>query len=184
MISQFLSPYFNNRDYQYGGDFDRRLRIALDIIESCRKHVGPDYPLLFRISMEECIPGGRGVEESVKICRKLEEAGINAIDVCNATFQTPNIMFPTVYSEKGAWLNLAEAVKSNMILPKIRNRFTVIEEKPYGGNLLHLIFKDISHNFIEDDYEKDQILNYLIEIEDSFIKTNNHSDFMFGIFSR
>lgn len=78
----------------------------------------------------------------------------------------------------------SEAVKSDMILPEIRNRFTVIEEKLYGGNLLHLIFKDISHNFIEDDYEKDRILNHLFEIEDSFIKTNNHSDFIFGIYSR
>ncbi|MCH7535984.1 MAG: hypothetical protein IH948_09660 [Bacteroidetes bacterium] len=52
----------------------------------------------------------------------------------------------------------SEAVNSENILPEIRRRFKIIEEKPYGGNILHLVLKDISHNFTEDNIEGSNIL--------------------------
>jgi len=78
----------------------------------------------------------------------------------------------------------SEAVNSEEILPQIRMRFTKLEEKPYGGNLLHLIFKDISHNFIENTRDINKILNFLFQAEDDFIENNNQSDFIFGIYTK
>ena len=78
----------------------------------------------------------------------------------------------------------SEAVNSESILPEIRRRFRIIEEKPYGGNILHLVFKDISHNFAEDSIEGNHILNRLFEIEDKFLKHCKNSDFVFGVYGK
>ena len=78
----------------------------------------------------------------------------------------------------------SEAVNSEEILPQIRMKFKKIEEKPYGGNLLHLIFKDISHNFIENTGNINKILNFLFQAEDDFLENNNKSDFIFGIYTK
>jgi len=78
----------------------------------------------------------------------------------------------------------SEAVNSENILPKIKERFKVLEEKPYGGNILQLTLKDISHNFIEEGKEGIQLLNVLFDIEDDFLNNGNRSDFIFGIYSK
>lgn len=77
----------------------------------------------------------------------------------------------------------SEAVDSEHILGALRKRFTVLEEKPYGGNLLHLALKDIAHNFIGDSPEKNRILHKLFDIEDEFLK-DHESDFVFGVYGK
>ena len=52
----------------------------------------------------------------------------------------------------------SECVESSQILPSIRKHFTILEEKPIGGNILMGVFKDIAYNFIEIDDEKEKIL--------------------------
>jgi ubiquinone/menaquinone biosynthesis C-methylase UbiE len=78
----------------------------------------------------------------------------------------------------------SEAVKSENILSKVRELFKVLEEKPYGGNILHLTLKDISHNFNNDNGNSIQLLNELFEIEDKFLQNNCNSDFIFAVYSR
>lgn len=78
----------------------------------------------------------------------------------------------------------SEAVNSELILDKIKKRFKVLEEKPFGGNILHLALKDISHNFIELNEESIQLMSRLFKIEDDFLANGNKSDFVFGIYSK
>tara|TARA_B100000378_G_C17998880_1_gene396460 strand:- start:90 stop:1061 length:972 start_codon:yes stop_codon:yes gene_type:complete len=78
----------------------------------------------------------------------------------------------------------SEAINSEKILPEITKRFKIIEEKPYGGNMLHLILKDISHNFLNDDDDGLKLLTQLFEAEDEFIHSNNSSDFLFGVYRK
>ena len=78
----------------------------------------------------------------------------------------------------------SEAVNSENILQKIRLKFKVLEEKPYGGNILHLTLKDISHNFLKESDECKELLDALFKIEDDFLQGNNESDFIFGIYSK
>ena len=78
----------------------------------------------------------------------------------------------------------SEAVNSENILQKIRVKFKVLEEKPYGGNILHLTLKDISHNFIIENEESIKLLDTLFKIEDDFLQRINESDFIFGIYSK
>ena len=119
LIAQFLSPLTNNRTDEYGGTRENRWRFALDIVRRVREAVGPDYPLLFRISGDEYLPGGRGIEETVELARALVEAGIDAIDVSAGTPANPEKQLePISYPE--AWrVHLAGAVKRGISAPVI-----------------------------------------------------------------
>ncbi len=78
----------------------------------------------------------------------------------------------------------SEAVNSENILPKLRERFNILEERPYGGNILHLTLKDISHNFVNENEESIHLLGKLFKTEDHFLNSGNDSDFVFGIYSK
>lgn len=77
----------------------------------------------------------------------------------------------------------SECVDSESILPTIKKHFKVIEEKPYGGNILMSVLKDISHHFIDLDEEKKQTLESLFNYEDQYL-TNNSSNFIFGVYQK
>ena len=78
----------------------------------------------------------------------------------------------------------SEAVKSEIIRAKINSRFKMLEEKDYGGNILQLTLKDISHNFIESSEESIPLLSKMFSIEDKFLEEGNKSDFVFGIYAK
>lgn len=77
----------------------------------------------------------------------------------------------------------SECVDSASIMPSIHEHFETIIEKPYGGNLLMNVLKDISHHFTNLDNEKKEILEKLFELEDNYLY-NNSSDFNFGVYKK
>jgi len=119
LTAQFMSPLYNTRDDEYGGDFDRRMRFVLELIESCRKNVGPSFPLVIRMAIDECFPGARTVEETLKMVKRLEEAGINAIDASAGIYESMHMIIPPVYLPKGVLTDYAAAVKKEVGIPVI-----------------------------------------------------------------
>ncbi len=97
LITQFLSSEINDRKDDYGGPLENRARFALEIVRAIRAAVGPDYHLQFKISavehQNEVLPWlrkGNTLEESVQVCRWLEEAGVDALHVSSGgTFPHP-----------------------------------------------------------------------------------------------
>jgi len=88
LITQFLSSEINDRRDEYGGSLENRARLALEIVGAIRREVGNDYHVQFKISVaehqNEVLPWlrrGNTVEESVQVCRWLEEAGVDAFHV-------------------------------------------------------------------------------------------------------
>ncbi|MDD5311631.1 MAG: FAD-dependent oxidoreductase [Dehalococcoidia bacterium] len=81
LISEFMSAYANKRTDEYGGGFEGFMRFPLEIVKRARELVGPDFPILFRISADEVVPLGRSVPESIKMMKLLIDAGITAVDV-------------------------------------------------------------------------------------------------------
>lgn len=75
----------------------------------------------------------------------------------------------------------SECKESAYIKPVLRSHFQKLEEKPYGGNILMPVLKDISHNFVEQTEESRIILENLFEFEDAYLKSNE-SDFLFGVY--
>lgn len=78
----------------------------------------------------------------------------------------------------------SEAADSESILPAIHDNFSILEEKQVGGNLLHLLLKDVSHNFLGTDPETLHILQRLFHSEDEFVASTGKSDMVFGIYSK
>ncbi len=80
LLSEFLSPYVNRRSDIWGGITEKRCRIIIEILKLARKEVG-DYPILIKISAYDFDKGGMTIDESVRICRILENAGCSGIEV-------------------------------------------------------------------------------------------------------
>ncbi len=79
LINQFLSPYYNQRDDQYGGSLDNRMRFLLEIYANIRTLVGDDFPILVKLTASEFFEGGLTFAETRLICKKLEAIGVDAI---------------------------------------------------------------------------------------------------------
>jgi 2,4-dienoyl-CoA reductase-like NADH-dependent reductase (Old Yellow Enzyme family) len=92
LLSQFLSPAFNLRDDAYGGSIENRARIILEIVETIRRRVGADYPLLIKLNSRDFLEGGLELEDSVQAGAMLQEAGIDAIEISGGTFASGAFM--------------------------------------------------------------------------------------------
>lgn len=119
LISNFLSKYSNKRIDEYGGCLENRIRFLMEIVENTRKKVGPDYPVMVRISTREFVPGGLSIAESRVIARKLEEAGVNAIDCSQGIFTVSNNIVEPLYMENGVFLDASEEIKKCVSIPVI-----------------------------------------------------------------
>ena len=91
LIAEFMSAYANKRTDEYGGGPDGLLRFPLEIVRRARELVGPDFPLLFRISGEEAVPLGRTVPESIEMMKKLVAAGIDAADISIGVYESGHL---------------------------------------------------------------------------------------------
>ena len=97
LFTQFLSSAINDRDDEYGGSLENRARLLLDTVRAIRQQVGDDFHLQVKISVREdndaflfWLKDGNTVDESVQVCRWLEEAGADAIHVsAGTTFPHP-----------------------------------------------------------------------------------------------
>lgn len=81
LLSQFLSPIFNRRQDQYGGDIHNRVRIHLEIGRAIRNLVGPGYPLLIKMNCRDFAEKGLSLEDSLQAAKLLSQAGFDAIEL-------------------------------------------------------------------------------------------------------
>ena len=81
LFSQFLSPLTNRRDDDYGGSIENRVRLHVRVIECIKKELGPSYPVLCRLGVEDMIPGGLTLDNGVIAAKMIEEAGADVVDV-------------------------------------------------------------------------------------------------------
>jgi 2,4-dienoyl-CoA reductase-like NADH-dependent reductase (Old Yellow Enzyme family) len=90
-LSQFLSPLFNRRRDDYGGDVRRRVKIHGEVLQAVREAVGPDYPILIKMNCQDFQEGGLSLEESVAAAKLLAEAGLDAIEVSGGLLTGGNL---------------------------------------------------------------------------------------------
>lgn len=81
LLSQFLSPITNRRDDEYGGSLENRARISVRVIDGIRKELGEEYPILYRIGVEDMLPGGLNLDEGVRAAQMIVDAGADITDV-------------------------------------------------------------------------------------------------------
>lgn len=75
LLSEFLSPFYNNRTDEYGGTFENRTRVLFEIIEKDQAYCGANYPIIVRFAADEGIGDkGRQLGESIELAKLLEKA--------------------------------------------------------------------------------------------------------------
>lgn len=122
LLSQFLSPYHNKRQDEYGGSIENRARIVFDVYEAVRTAVGAAYPVLIKINTNDMVDGGLSEEESTWVCQELDKRGIDAVELSGglglSSKTNPAQRMPPA-SEEGyfsrAALNLAEKISAPVI---------------------------------------------------------------------
>ena len=88
LLHQFLSPLTNHRSDIYGGSPENRARFLLEVVAEVRKTVGPDYPVLVRVSATDWHPDGLHRDTTAQILKWAKEAGADVFDVSTAGLTT------------------------------------------------------------------------------------------------
>jgi len=120
LLAQFLSPLSNQRDDEYGGDFDRRMRLPRDVIGKTRNALGDDFVIGYRISGDEHTDGGITLEDTLEIVPLLVAEGLDFIHLSSGWNGALRWMFP---KREGVILEEAEEVKKVSKVPVICPNF-------------------------------------------------------------
>ncbi|MBE1028560.1 oxidoreductase, partial [Escherichia coli] len=81
LLHQFLSPLSNQRRDQYGGCFENRIRLLLQVTAAVRKAWPQELPLFVRLSATDWVEDGWNPDETVELARRLKDLGVDLIDV-------------------------------------------------------------------------------------------------------
>ena len=119
LLDQFQSALWNKRTDKYGGDLEGRLRFPLEVIETIKSRLGNDSPLIYRYGLVHHVQGGRGIDESLEMARRFEEAGADALHVDAGCYEAWYWAHPPVYQPRGCMMDMAERVKKVVNIPVI-----------------------------------------------------------------
>jgi mycofactocin system FadH/OYE family oxidoreductase 2 len=113
LLSSFLSPYMNEREDEYGGDLDGRMRLPLRVVHAVRDRVGPDYIVGMQINGDDFSPGGIELPEAQVIAQRLIATGaLDYLVVKGSTYFVADQNVPDWQHERALWLPLAAGIKS------------------------------------------------------------------------
>lgn len=125
LIHQFLSPIMNKRVDEYGGTIENRARFLTNIIKKIRERVGKDKPVWCRLSGDDLQPGGATHEDQCTVAKLCKEAGVDAIDISQGSYQTAGSTF--AYDGEGDFSKWAKGFKDATGLPTIAPNFVTPE---------------------------------------------------------
>ena len=117
LLNQFLSPYFNKRDDEYGGALENRVRIVREVLGAIREAVGVGFPIEMRMSGSELFEGGYDLEEGCRIAEALEDL-VDIIHVSAGSYQFGfSITHPSMFRDHGCNVYLAAEIKKHVSKP-------------------------------------------------------------------
>lgn len=118
LINQFLSPLTNKRTDEFGGSYENRARFARLILEAVRKEVGPQFPIIVRISADEFLEGGNTLEDTIQLLEYFH-AEADIIDVSCGLVDSIQYQIDANYLPDGWRSYMAKAVKEAFAKPVI-----------------------------------------------------------------
>ncbi len=113
LLGQFLSPLTNQRADEYGGSLENRARFALEVVREVRNRIGPEPILAYRLGVEDFMPGGLTIDDTIQVARWLVKAGVDLLDISGglAGSQPPGL------EGQGYFLPYAERIRSEVRVP-------------------------------------------------------------------
>ncbi|MFU0784590.1 NADH:flavin oxidoreductase [Clostridium sp.] len=124
LINQFLSPYYNRRNDEYGGSLENRMRFLTEIYYKMREKVGEDFPIFVKLTASEFFEGGLTFEETKLICKRLESIGVDGIELSGNIHGKAKSMVGEVFDghelkKEGYFLEYAKIISNIIDLPII-----------------------------------------------------------------
>lgn len=118
LARQFMSPLTNYRGDEYGGEFENRLRFALETVAAVRAAVGADFTLGVRLCADEMIPGGLTLDDAKQIAQRLQTTGhLDYFNLTLATFYNLYLVGGPMHMPLGYAVPLAAGIKEVATLP-------------------------------------------------------------------
>lgn len=151
LLNQFLVPRTNHRKDQYGGDFQNRKRIVLEILDAIRKKVGPEFIIVYRLSLLDLVSEGSTFQEVLELAKDLETHGV---DIINSGIGWHEARIPTIATmvPRMAFTWITEKVKKHTKLPIIAtNRINNAEDAKHiiQNNIADMI--SMARPFLADE---------------------------------
>ena len=117
LLGGFLSPLYNKRTDEYGGDLDGRLRLTLEVVQEVRKVCGEDFIIDVRISGDEYTDGGQNLNDAIYVAKQLEKAGVDFLHVSGGTTIMRGSSIPAPGTPMGSHVKMAEEIKKYVSIP-------------------------------------------------------------------
>ena len=117
LLGGFLSPLYNKRCDEYGGDINGRLRLTLEVIEEIRRVCGEDFIIDVRISGDEYSDGGLNLNDMTYVAKQLEKAGVDMLHVSGGNTVKKGSSMPAPGSKQGSHTHLSEYIKRHVSIP-------------------------------------------------------------------
>ena len=128
-IAQFMSPYYNHRIDEYGGNVTGRVRYPTEIVRAIKAACGPEFPVVMCLSGDEMIANGRKIEETIEIVQHLIKAGIDAVHVSIAMPESEQYMCAPMDMPDLFNIESAKKMKAAVNIPVIAVcRITTMEQ--------------------------------------------------------
>ena len=118
LISQFLSPVYNDRTDEFGGSIENRTRFCRMIIDEVRSQIGPHMPIMLRLSADELVDGGNTLEDTLKYLEYLNDE-VDIFDVSCGLNDSIQYQIDANYMKDGWRSYMAKAVKEKFGKPVI-----------------------------------------------------------------
>ncbi|MGW9635547.1 oxidoreductase [Nocardiopsis alba] len=118
LINQFIAPATNKREDRWGGSFDNRVRLPLEILRRVRERVGTDFIIVYRLSMLDLVPDGSTYDEVVELGRRVETAGA---DIVNTGIGWHEARVPTIATSvpRGAYTWITARLRKELSVPVV-----------------------------------------------------------------
>lgn len=127
LINEFIAARTNRRKDEWGGSYANRMRFPVEIVKAVRKAVGPDFILIFRLSMLDLVPDGSSWEEVIQLAKAVEAAGAT---ILNTGIGWHEARVPTIAAmvPRGAFTWVTRKLKGEVGIPLVAtNRINLPE---------------------------------------------------------
>jgi 2,4-dienoyl-CoA reductase (NADPH2) len=118
LINQFTAARTNNRDDEWGGTYEKRMRFPIEVVKAVRKAVGEKFIIIYRLSLLDLVEGGSSWEEVVQLAKEIEKAGATII---NTGIGWHEARIPTIAMvvPRGAFASVTGKLKKEVKLPVV-----------------------------------------------------------------
>lgn len=117
LVNQFLSPRTNTRNDVYGKDFNGRIRFLLEIIQEMKKNVGHGFPIMVRLTADEKLNDGYGIDYVKKVAICLEKVGVDEINITLGNREAIEWSPGGLYFPQGYLADYSKALKEKVRIP-------------------------------------------------------------------